>query len=345
MEGMGKFLTSRQIKELKFVHRMEDKAKYADRVKTVLLLDAGWSAAKIAEVLLLDEKTVGNYRCLYDEGGVDRLCCDKHPGRESKLSNKQLEELSRELRRKIYMTTAEICEYVKRTFGVCYGISGLTYLLKRIGFSYKKPTAIPGKADAQAQRRFVRAYRLLKRRKSPEDPIYFMDGTHPQHNSHPAHGWLPKGEDTELKTNTGRQRVTINGALNAETHEIVVREDLTLNADNTMDFFKKLEGLHPNAKHVFIIVDNAGYFKGKRIQLFLETSRINLLYLPPYSPNLNLIERVWKLFKKRVLANRYYESFLDFRNACLAFFSKQNWRSLKHELRSLLTENFQILNA
>lgn len=342
---MGEFLTKAQIKELKCAHRFEDKLKYGDRIKTILLLDQGWTYSKIAEVLLLDEKTVGNYRRLYEEGGVDRLCCDEHPGRESKLTEKQLEDLRRELQRKIYMTTASVCDYVKKTFGVRYCISGMTYLLRRIGFSYKKPTAIPGKADAESQGRFIKAYRRLKQRKRPEEPIYFMDGTHPQHNSHPAYGWLPKGEDTELKTNTGRQRVTLNGALNAETHEIVVREDLTLNAENTMDFFRTIEALHPMAKRVFIIVDNAGYFKGKRIQLFLKTSRIKLIYLPPYSPNLNLIERVWKLFKKKVLANQYYESFLDFRRACLAFFSKNNWRSLRTQLTTLLTENFQILNA
>ena len=342
---MGAFLSKGQIKELRSAHRYEDKLKYGDRIKASLLRDQGWTCAKIAEVLLLDEKTVGNYRRMYEEGGVERLCCDEHAGRECKLTDRQLEGLAQELRRKIYMTTASVCEYTEKAFGVRYCIAGMTYLLKRIGFSYKKPTAIPGKADAAAQRRFVKAYHRLKQQKRLEEPIYFMDGTHPQHNSHPAYGWLPKGEETELKTNTGRQRVTLNGALNAETHEILVREDLTLNAENTMDCFRTIGALHSTAKRVFIIVDNAGYFKGKRIQEFLKTSRIKLVYLPPYSPNLNLIERVWKFFKKKVLANRYFESFLDFRHACLAFFSKKNWHALRHELRSLLTENFQILNA
>lgn len=342
---MGEFLTKAQINELKTAHRFEEKLKYGDRIKTILLLDQGWPYSKIAEVLLIDEKTAWNYRRLYEDGGVERLCCDEHRGRESKLTEKQLEELKEELRRKIYPTTASVCEYVRKEFRVKYSISGMTYLLRRNGFSYKKPTAIPGKSEGESQQRFVKAYRRLKQGKRPEEPIYFMDGTHPQHNSHPAYGWLPKGEDTELKTNTGRQRVTLNGALNAETHEIVVREDLTLNAENTMDFFRTIEELHPTARRLFIIVDNAGYFKGKRIKAFLKTSRIKLIYLPPYSPNLNLIERVWKLFKKKVLANRYFESFLEFRKACLAFFSKNNWRSLKHELSSLLTENFQIVNA
>jgi transposase len=342
---MGKFLTKKQIEELKFAHRVEDKLKYGDRIKAILLLNEGWTAAQIAKVLLIDEKTVGNYRRMYEEGGTDRLCCDEYSGRESKLSEDQMEKLRQELLKKIYMSSTEVCEYVSKTFGVSYCVSGMTYLLKRIGFSYKKPMAVPGKADPQEQRDFVKRYQRLKQQKNPEEPIYFMDGTHPQHNSHPAYGWLPKGEATELKTNTGRQRVTLNGALNAETHEIIVREDLTLNAENTMDFFRTIERQHPDAKKVFIIVDNAGYFKGTRIQTFLKMSKIELIYLPPYSPNLNLIERVWKLFKKKVLANRYYESFLEFRAACMSFFTKKNLRSVRAELDSLLTENFQLFNA
>jgi transposase len=67
------------------------------------------------------------------------------------------------------------------------------------------------------------------------------------------------------------------------------------------------------------------------------------VFLPPYSPNLNLIERYWKFFKKKVLYNRYYEKFNEFKDACERFF-RQPRRYLK-ELRSLLTENFGIIGA
>lgn len=70
---------------------------------------------------------------------------------------------------------------------------------------------------------------------------------------------------------------------------------------------------------------------------------IELIFLPPYSPNLNLIERLWKFFRKKVLYNRYYEKFNDFKIACEDFF--KNIRKYKNELQSLLTENFQILDV
>ena len=68
---------------------------------------------------------------------------------------------------------------------------------------------------------------------------------------------------------------------------------------------------------------------------------IELMTLPPYSPNLNLIERLWKFFKKQVLYNRYYETFGQFRNACEGFFA--NLDQYVPQLKKLLAENSQII--
>jgi transposase len=70
---------------------------------------------------------------------------------------------------------------------------------------------------------------------------------------------------------------------------------------------------------------------------YLKTSRIKILFLPPYAPNLNLIERLWKFFKKNLLYNRYYETFRQFRSVCLEFFNKLNLKRLKKQLTFLLT--------
>jgi transposase len=339
------FLSKKEIRELKTDHRAERDSRYADRIKSILMLNEGVPVAKIAHYLLLDEKSIRNYRDRYSDGGLEALCNDSYYGRKGILNKSELAMLENELRSKIYPTTTSIIAYVKRKFGVQYSISGITKLLERIGFSYKKPQAVPGKANGEAQEHFLWELDQLKQQKSPENPILYVDSTHPQHNSHPDYGWLPKGEKVQLKTNTGRQRVTLNGALDADTHEIIVREDKVLNAQHTIKFFQKIEASYPDASTIYLILDNAGYYKGKKIREFLENSKIELRYLPPYSPNLNLIERVWKYFKKKVLANIYYKSFKDFRKACLAFFHRRRWRACRGDLSTLLTDNFQILNA
>ena len=65
--------------------------------------------------------------------------------------------------------------------------------------------------------------------------------------------------------------------------------------------------------------------------------------MPPYSPNLCLIERLWKFFKKKVVKNKYYESFDEFYSFVCDFFSAENWKIMKNELSSLLTLNFEII--
>ena len=342
---MGKLLSYKQREKLIRAHRSESKLRYGDRIKAILLLDSNWPVPKIAEALLLDEDTIRNYKARFESGGIAQLCSDAYEGRECSLTDKELAELESELREAVYLSTKEVVDYVKKHFRIEYSVSGMTYLLHRIGFSYKKPTLVPGKADAVKQELFLEFYQGLKKAKNAEDKVFFIDGVHPQHNSMPSHGWFPRGEKTKLKSNTGRQRVNISGALDAETLEVIVSEHWRLNAETTIAFFMLIERLNPKAKKLYLILDNAGYYKGKKIKEFLKTSRIKLIFLPPYAPNLNLIERLWKFFKKNVLYNKYYATFKEFKTACMEFFKKKNLAKYKKQLRSLLTENFQIVSA
>ena len=342
---MGALLSHKERLKLIKTHKKESKQRYADRIKTILLLDSEWPTIKIAEALLLDENTIRNYKERYTSGGLEALCSDSYQGRPCSLNEKELERLEQELRTNIYLTTKEIIVFVKSTFGVEYGIGGMTNLLHRIGFSYKKPDIVPGKADAEKQREFLKSYRELQRTKGNKNKVYFVDGVHPQHNSMPSYGWLPRGERTKLKSNTGRERLNLNGALDAKTLEVIAGKYDRLNAESTIDFFKTIESKNLGANKIYLILDNAGYYKGEKIREYLKNSKIVLIFLPPYSPNLNLIERLWKFFKKTILYNKYYQTFKEFKSACLSFFEKENLDKYHQELRSLITDNFQIVSA
>jgi len=223
------------------------------------------------------------------------------------------------------------------------GWAGLGHLERagRQGYVYKKPKLVPGKADAEAQRGFLEKYKKLKENKSQEDPIYFMDATHPHHNPTLGYGWIRRGEEREIPSNTGRKRLNINGAIELERLEPVVRFDETIDSTSTIALFEQIEQANSQAQRIYVICDNAGYYRSHAVQHFLESSKIELIFLPSYSPNLNLIERFWKFFKKQVLHNKYYETFSTFRKACEQFF--QNSQTYADQLRSLLTENFQII--
>ena len=179
---------------------------------------------------------------------------------------------------------------------------------------------MPAKADKKKQEEFLKQLEILKASKGKDDPILYMDGVHPQHNTMLAYGWIKKGQDKLVKNNTDRQRLNINGALDSETHAVITREDEILNAISTIELLKKVEAAYPMAAIIYVICDNARYYRSRLVSQFLETSKIQLVFLPSYSPNLNLIERLWKFMKKKVLYNKYYEKFDIFKEVTLEFF-------------------------
>ena len=333
-------LPSKDIAELERRHRSLRDKRQADRVKAVIALSKGWSAAQIAEILLFDEKTSRQYFDRYRQGGIQALLKDNYSGAEPKLGEHQMSELEDYLAEHILPDAKSVIAHIDKQYKVRYSVSGVTDLLHRLGFSYKKPTHVPGKQDPLKQQAFLDEYEQLKANKGKNAPIYFADATHPQHNSVPSHGWIKRGQEKELKANCGRQRLNINGAINIETLEPVTGFYDTINADSTIDLFLKIESKHPDADAIYIIIDNARYYHSHLLKEALEGTKIKLKFLPPYSPNLNLIERYWKFFKKKVLNNRYYATFEEFREAAKSFFRKR--KKYLPELQSLLTENFHI---
>jgi transposase len=335
-------LAKPELSKLRRLHRRTREKRHADRLKAVILLGSGWSAEQVAEALMVDPDTVRAHFKRYRSGGVEQLLKMAYKGSKCDLTDEQLIELNVHLENNLYLTAADVARYVEEQWGVRYTARGMTELLHRLGYVYKKPKLVPGKADAEAQEAFVEEYENLKKNKDDSDPIYFMDATHPQHNPVQAYGWIKRGEERPIPTNTGRDRLNINGAIDADRMTAEVRFDPTINAASTVALFDQLEQANPEAKTIYVICDNARYYRSKQVKEYLKDSKINLIFLPPYSPNLNLIERYWKFFKKKVLYNTYYATFSEFKYACEDFFA--DCRSHVEQLRSLLTENFQIIS-
>jgi len=338
---MAGFLSRDEQMILKEAHRAAQDKRHAYKINAILLLHEGWSYEQIATALLLDETTARRYLKNYQRKGLDGLLDNLYEGRNPKLDPEQIVELKGHLQQVIYPNAKSIVAYVARTFGVKYTPEGLPHLLHRLGFVYKKTKAVPGKADPEKQQAFIETYHQLKEQKGPHDRIYFMDGCHPNHNAMPAYGWIQKGVTKEIPTNTARRRIHLNGALDISDFDLVIREDPTLNAQSTIVLFKQIEDKNPLAKAIHVIADNAPYYRSRLIKEHLQDSKIKIIFLPSYSPNLNLIERLWKFFHKTIQYNQYYPTFDRFKEVSLSFFA--DIKNHHKALRSLLTENFQII--
>ncbi len=311
------FLDNSERAQLRDLHRKERDKRICDRIKAVLLYDKGWSIQKIAEALLLSEDSICDHISQYKDS---KKLKPENGGSIEKLSMEQSKQLIEHLREYTYLYVKDIIPYVQIKMGVAYTVPGMREWLHRHGFSYKKPAVVPGKADSKKQEEWIKEYNKLKQGLPEDETICFMDGVHPTHNVQSAYGWIQTGIRKEIPTNTGRSRVNLSGAIDVINHKILIQEDKMLNAAATISFLKKIESAYPTKRCVHLFCDNAAYYRNREVTKYLTTSKIRLHFLPPYSPNLNPIERLWKWMKERVIYNTYYPEFDDFKTAIFGFF-------------------------
>ena len=159
------------------------------------------------------------------------------------------------------------------------------------------------------------------RAKKESDIYYYADGTHPTHNTRSTYAWIKKGKRLEQLTVSGRARVNINGLLNAhDVTDVIAHECPSVDSDFTIALYKAALGKHPEAESIYIITDNARYYLSKKLREWVEGTKIKQIFLTPYSLNLNLIERVWKFLRKKIINTKFYRTKHEFRDAVLKSF-------------------------
>jgi transposase len=329
------------ILKLRTMQRSEkDRRRYV-KITVVLMLDGGFSVEEVAFAFGIDAATVYRYLERYERAStLDEYLNSNYTGSEPNLTAEQVQVLEGELNSRLYSSAKEICALIEERFAVSYTPSGVLALLKRMGFVYKKTRQVPSKADPVAQEAFLAAFHRLVDASAETDSFYFCDAVHPQHNTRASNGWIKSGREFRINANSGRSRVNINGALNAhDVSDVVVRSDDRIDSDSTIALLEELQQRRPRGM-IYVICDNARYYRSRAVREWLEGSRIALMFLPSYSPNLNLIERLWKYLRKKIIDPIYYPSNEIFREAILRFFRdiKDHYSALK----PLLTLNFHI---
>lgn len=337
-------LNEQTRRQLRFLQKTNKDKKVFIKVTVLLMLDSGFSAESVALSLGIDDSTVFRYQKAWLASDLQTYLQTDYLPYCGKLTQEQEGQLKTELRQNLYISSQEIVDYVEHTFSVTYSCAGMVKLLNRMGFVYKKTKSVPCKADPAKQQEFVEEIQKLFSELGSNEVVYFNDAVHPQHNTRPDYGWILQGEDFEMPANPGRKRVNINGSLNAhDVTDVIVREDETINAQSTVKLWEAQREKHPG-KTIFNICDNARYYHCDYIKEWLQQNPwCQVIYLPSYSPNLNLIERLWKFFRKKVSSYYFYEHYAEFRKAVIDFF--KNIGQYKSALESLLTLNFRIVSA
>jgi transposase len=143
--------------------------------------------------------------------------------------------------------------------------------------------------------------------------------------------------------NAGRKRYSVLGGYSPiSQRQVSIRLEGRVNAETVCRFIDALEAAFAEAQSITVYVDNARYFHARLVKAYLIGKRVRFVYLPPYSPNLNLIERLWKLCKKKVLAI-FYATFAEFTQVIDEFFD--HLERYQRELATLMTENFELFTC
>jgi len=338
---MYKILEESERSHLLVSHKKERDGRIKDRIKAVVLYDDGWSPPQIAKALLIDEGTIRRHLQEYQE---EKKLTLNYKGSKPKLTHEESKGLSDHLESNTYLKIKDIQAYVQQTFQKTLGISTLYDWLKGHEFSYKKPKLVPKNVDLTQQQEFIDHYEKVMNEASLEgDPVLFGDSVHPSQQVRPAYGWIKRGKDKPIETTGARKRINLMGALNLETMTFGYQDFETINGQNAVKFLKKVERMYPQAKKIHLIWDQAGYHTGQEVKEFLKASRIKVHYLPPRSPNLNPIERLWKIMHAYVSNNRTYEKFKDFKKSLFYFFDN-TMPNIKEILINRITDNFQLIN-
>jgi transposase len=349
-------LTKDEINQLKKIHKYTyNNSMRENRIRVVLAYDEEISKEEIKKLFLLDLQTIRRYINDFKQYRMDSI--DFEDGRKNKsgnktdLSKKQIDQVKLYLRENIVTEAKEIQRYCKITFNIKYSLSGVTALLHRLNFTYKKVIAVPQKSNsveaAEKQLSFEQDYKQFKENMNSNDKAYFLDGAHPTHNTKAGYAWIEKGEEKIVETNSGRDRVNLNGAYDANSGSVIALKSETVNSDSTLELFDAILAANSDTDgYLYCFSDNARYYKSNMIQEALKENRykrIKMIFIPAYSPNLNPIERVWKFFKKKVLENQFYKTFKEFKKEIDDFFQKKiKTEEMKEELKRFASDNFHI---
>ncbi len=309
------------------------------QMEALWLKSQGVAHREISRLTRISATTLTSYLREYQDGGLEALKTVRcyRPQRELSAHHGTLEAYFRQhppASAKPAMAIMETLTGVRRT------PNRVRLFLKHIGMKCRKVGMIPAKADVAVQEAFKtnELEPRLAEAQAGHRAVFFGDAAH--FVLAPFLGMLWCFTRLFLRAPPGRQRFNGLGALNAMTHELVlVTNETDITATTVCELLRQLAAPHLGVP-ITLVLDNARYQKCQVVEALAAALQIELLYLPAYSPNLNLIERLWKFVKKTCWYSKYYANFHDFKqaiSACLA----QTHTTYKKELDSLLTLKFQ----
>jgi transposase len=301
---------------------------------------------QIADLAGASLRTVQRYLDDYLQGGLTRVrrCNWQGPKTALLQHERSLEEYFWDHPPR---NAKEAAQVIFEQTGVRRGLTQVRAFLKaHLGLRHRKVAAIPvppkksieGHAKEQAAFLENKLEPALAEARAGRSAVFFVDAAH--FVWAPFLGYLWCLARTFVRSATGRKRYNVLGAVNAVTHEVVrVCNEGYVSADTVCALLRTLASAGLKVP-ITVVLDNAAYQRCALVQSLAQELGIHLMFLPSYSPNLNLIERLWRFVRKQSLNSTWFDSFDHFKAAiddCLDRMATEH----KHEAATLFTHKFQ----
>jgi transposase len=318
------------------------------RLSTLLWRDEGRTETEIAHLLGICTRTVRNWLFLYRKKGLDALCTLHYMGDPGELTASQAEQLQTEIQTGRFRCARQVREWIQASFAIAYSLSGTKRLLQRLGCSFHKTTGFLFKAQRDQQEEFVRKYEADRPAVGAATRRYFVDACHPIWGLELVYScWLLRGQRFLVGMGGGRKRLNILGAYSPQDQEYL---DLrvpkgTISAAQVIELLTRIRQRHSETTKFILYLDNARYQHARAVRAWVAAQKahgveIVLDFLPAYSPNLNLIERLWKFLRQHAL-QQWHASYEAMQAAVARVLD--HLEDYREELTALMTERFHLV--
>jgi len=300
-------------------------AKFVFRVSMVNLMLSGMKASELSALCGVNERTLTGWVDKVDKIGFDSLMAIKQTGRPCKLSKEQeekikflLDEDDPEKYGYRVWDGPSMSDYILNNMGVEYTPRACQKLFHRLNYNKIVPQTFPSykNPDDVAREKFKEDLRDVY--SDPSLILIFQDEVHFEVQTSVTRKWAAIGSKPKVMSLASRSKASYSGYLNPETGELWIDRPDWFNFQSTIDSLRRFlkENPLPDGKRYCMIMDNAPWHqKAKRLILDEENTwyqdirdKIVFIKLPPYSPDLNPIEQIWRITRREVTHNRFFQN-------------------------------------
>lgn len=332
----------KEIEKLTMAMKETESTRMYERYLAVRLHLEGRTLTEIANILGRSFPAISGYWNAYRKQGLEGLELGEYPGGIRKLSDEQEERLKETIAKqrpvdvgfeaKYTWTLRIIRAWILREFGENYTLKGISKMLNRLGFSYTKATYTLARANKEEQKQFreVTLPELKEQLNQGEiDHLLFEDESMIRAYLALQYNWFPKGQQRKIQTHGEHKGAKLFAAIDYETGHVTHREEEKFDTAAFQRFLVDILETYSKGKLVMVL-DNAHTHHADAIQPFLrENPRLQLVFLPKYSPELNPVEGLWKWLKQDVVNNVFFHKFYVIRTHVAAFMKRVNQSPLE----------------